>query len=144
MKSITVILLCLLIISCSDGGSSKATELDGRWSVCYEPDGKLYMKRTVKFNGNVAVIQSVRYVESSCETVQSVESDIDFKFTIGESVTTVGGLEAKELDFVSSENGTFYTIYYINNDVLYFGDTTDFSGSNRPDELDFSWGHIKN
>jgi hypothetical protein len=94
------------------------------------------------------------YGDNSCSGTPVTSDDTAAgTYTLGSAVTTSGGFQATEIDFdVTSTFGaalppanqyTLYDIYYIDNDVLYFGIERSRNAGDRTDTIDTTEAYIR-
>jgi hypothetical protein len=106
------------------------------------------------FGETTYVAKTNTYLNNNCSGAPDTSSEVTSgTYTIGKSVVTTGGFNATEIDFhVTGAFGeelpeeahyTLYDIYYIDNDVLYYGDLRGESESNRPDTINFDDAYIQ-
>lgn len=155
-KIALTILSILVVTSCgSDGtsGNGTATVLEGIWvkqcnAVNQADPNTYYDIITLTFIENNFDSSILNYTDPDCTIpdTQIPNPTASGTFVIGNTITTTGGLQAKEIDsYVDQSSGAIFAdgfvIFNIDGNTLYFGDTTgDNDGSTpelRPDTLNF-------
>lgn len=138
LKIIITVLLVILNSGCGGSESENVnvvtTEVEGRWvnpcsAVNQSNPNTIYDVFIITFTGNNFSFDIKNYSEASCTTPHKEipNPTASGVFTIGNSLMTTEGLQAKELDFhVSKSNGASFTadnfsIFYIAENILYFG-----------------------
>ncbi|VAW89541.1 hypothetical protein MNBD_GAMMA18-484 [hydrothermal vent metagenome] len=164
MKLFAALLTTLLITGCGgdgDGdGDGTVTELEGAWIETCHGLTTGYEIESATFAGNTFTISQKKYSDSACTVVNGTNSATG-TFTIENSITASSGLSAKEIDVTilvingSDASITFYDIFRIDGDKLYFGDAGEYDENEddweysgiteekRPIDLDFSWYYTK-
>jgi hypothetical protein len=139
----------------SDQNTDTASVLSGyTWRSC-TPFTSTSAGYTYTFTENEFVSTYDTYGDNSCsgDSETSIEHSAG-NYLLGESVITSGGFEAVEIDFyVTSISGTpvpetiqetLHDIFYIENDVLYFGDDRSINEGERTDTIDTSVAYLQN
>lgn len=94
------------------------------------------------------------YLNNDCSGTPATSGEvISGTYIQGERVTTSGGFEATEIDFhvtgavgtalPAAEQYSLYDIYYIDNDVLYFGVERPIDEAQRTDTIDTTQAYIQ-
>ncbi len=132
------------------GNGGTVTELEGTWSTTclYDDYWGTYDTGSITFSGNTFSSFGVEYSDSACTVVDESYSSSG-TFAIGNSMITSSGVSANEVDVTlltmdgNNFTYTYYDIFRIDSDRLYFGDTDgEYDGNSvakRPIDLDFSY-----
>tara|TARA_R110000796_G_C14486690_1_gene427305 strand:+ start:151 stop:669 length:519 start_codon:yes stop_codon:yes gene_type:complete len=150
--SILVLTSCLpsddALTNDTTASNKSVAELSGSWSgrFCEQDQSEGYYQDKVTFDTltNTAIISTNYYFDANCLIlIEEIDSQTSW-FTLGETITTDSGLTAREIDVFQTEDmmpPVQYSIYRIDGDVLYLGDSTDieYTGTteDRPTSLDF-------
>ena len=139
----------------SEDETSTTTELEGTWlkscsAVDQNDPDTLYDIVEVKFNNNKVNSSIFNFTDSHCTTSLSFSPNPTSSgvFSLGEQIITSGGVESIIIDthidtfdgapFIIDE----FSIYYLDNNTLYLGDTTGvkdgLTTANRPDSIDYN------
>jgi len=150
--------MTLAFTSCGGSGSNAtATILEGSWvKSCSAQDPNdpdtYYDVITVSFASNRFDSSVEIYTDTGCTIPDALSPNptASGNFTVGNNLTTTGGLEATELDsqVILSNGRTFnsndFNIFYITGNILYVGDTRGTNDGStpalRPDSLDLNRG----
>ena len=137
MKYISLIIFAFLLFGCdksenNDDNNSK-TILEGTWEKpcgIYEPEGQdaFYEIVTVTFTKTTFTSLAQAFTDANCSNARAISSTAEVigEYTIGDSVTTITGLQATIIDsHISQFNGEAfesndYSIFYINENVVCF------------------------
>ncbi|MCW9046922.1 MAG: hypothetical protein OQK46_02495 [Gammaproteobacteria bacterium] len=126
--------LLLFLQACSDDGTTtNITELEGSWgSTCFS-GGVNSFKTVINYQSNKTNVLVNTYSDNNCsiitasipaeETQLVNESTLGVTFEIGNTVTTINGASAKELNYYNKNNELVPNIYKLDNNdtTLYFG-----------------------
>jgi len=119
------------------------TEINGSWSSssCEDQGFGGYYKSKITFNilTGTALGSDVFYSDANCLIIIEEYIDGGSWFTLGEPITTASGLTAIEIDSFETEEmltPSWYSIYRIDGDLIYFGDSTDIGPEIRPTSFD--------
>ena len=178
LKLTAALLLSIVLAACGDGGESDpapvgatggttggttgggsgVTALEGTWKkTCGIGEGEdpanpnaFYDAVTLTFIGNNFDSDIKNYSDTGCSMPIPVAPNPTAKgtFTVGNSLTTTGGLQASEIDtHITEFNGApfdidDFDIFHIDVNTLYFGDISGAkdgtSSALRPGTLDFN------
>ena len=144
----------------SSSGGSSVTTLEGTWiKACgiadpNDPDSHSDIVTTT-FSGNQLDSNIENYQDAACTVPLPVAPNPTSSgtFTVGDTLTTTGGLQATEIDsHIDTFNGApfvidEFTIFYIDGNSLFLGDDSGaldaLSDATRPDTLNFNREFIR-
>jgi hypothetical protein len=137
-----------------DTNTAQSSALVGStWNLCNQFTGSSTQFPQV-FTETEYVAMYNTFTNDSCAGTPYTSSEITSgTYTLGNTVVTSGGFSATEIDFhVTSAFGaplpaadqyTLYDIYYVDNDVLYYGDVRAESAAQRPNTINFDDAYIQ-
>jgi hypothetical protein len=137
-----------------DSNVAQTSALSGStWNRCNQFTGTSTQYPQV-FTETEYVAMYNTFTNNSCSGEPTTSSEVTSgTYTLGDTVVTSGGFSATEIDFhVTSAYGaalppaqqyTLYDIYYVDNDVLYYGDVRAESAAERPETINFDDAYIQ-
>jgi hypothetical protein len=139
----------LVLTSCLPPEDSATDDIDGSWSsFCEQTQPDSYYQDKVTFNAlkNTVSSSSSSYSDANClMIIEEISADVTW-FHLGSVRITVSGLTAREIYGYETEDRltpVSYSIYRIDGDLLYFGDSinieTTSTPENQPISLDFEF-----
>ena len=153
MDKFLLILIAVILQSCSSEDGATKTELEGTWVQCIPslqtidvggttvsiisgPSNKV----TTTYQGNSASTLIETHSDADCVTLISTTGPTEEPFKIGNQFTSINGVLVTEIDF-STNNKTIYLLQDAGN-TLYFGKQCDALNAqcvnNRPQEIDYA------
>jgi hypothetical protein len=141
-------------VNTDDGNATQTSVLVGNtWQLCNQFTGTSSQFPQV-FTDTEYVAMYNTFTNDSCSGTPYTTSEIaSGTYTLGNTVVTSGGFSATEIDFhvtsafgaplPAAEQYSLYDIYYIDNDVLYYGDVRAESAAERPNTINFDDAYIK-
>ena len=119
--------------------AEQAAALEGSWET---PCAESSISKRV-FAGDVVAGSNGNFGDAECVILRELVA-LQGTFVLGGSVITAGGLQATEIDITDDTTGsTSMSIFLIQDDVLYLGDTDAVAEGVRPDALNFNRGFIR-
>jgi hypothetical protein len=128
---ITIIIVAFVFVACAsssddDDDNAGVTDLEGTWvSSCVPNDSENDQESSIRnyvFSGSTFALFETWYNDATCTAVRDgYPQSFEGTFTIGESVTTTDGIEAKQLSqsiAVDGETVSWVSIYVVDSSTL--------------------------
>ena len=159
MNRYLLVLLTLILQSCSSEDGAAITELEGTWVQCvpstqnFDFFGNVItatsgpsQKVTSTYQGNSVSIVTESHSDADCTNLISTANAKQEIIKIGDKFTSINGVLVTEIDYLIND---YKTIYLLQDDgnTLYFGKQCDFLNAqcedNRPLEISYSFPGFK-
>ncbi|MGD9169960.1 MAG: hypothetical protein PVI97_07860 [Candidatus Thiodiazotropha sp.] len=148
ISNYVIVCFTILLCGCNDS-SNNLTELEGEWqSTCsngsFEINGEMYIfsgYQILTINKTTVMRTSYSYSGEDCDDTRIPDITEEYStILIGDSVKTINGLTAKEIDFIYEDRESSDIYFLLNkSSTLYFGKKygDNYFVGMRPKELNY-------
>jgi hypothetical protein len=148
-RSIFVVLFITMLTACSSGGNDDVSDplgINGFWlSNCYyDEEFEDYTIDEYTFASYTVVAYFESFYDSSCSGTPYTEGEASGSFSLGETITTSGGVEAVEFNAKATiDNQVIEAFDLIRVDGNTFNWGVSIDGTIRPTAIDFNITYTK-